>query len=91
MFFLPFLLQSALLAFESQAVIEHRLTLFARGGAGAQDEAVRMVGEKVALAAHVWQQGAKSLASGASPDSVMMDTVALYREAVDENRRRLTL
>lgn len=91
MLFLPFILQSALLAFEAQAVIEQRLTLFARGGDGAQDEAVRMVGEKVALAAHVWQQGAMSLAGGATPDSVMLDAVVLYREAVDENRRRLTL
>lgn len=91
MFFLPFVLQSALLAFESQAVIEQRMTLLARGGIEAQDEAVRMVGEKLALAAHVWQQGAKSLFGGASPDSVMMDAVAIYREAVGENRRRLTL
>ena len=91
MFFLPFMLQSALLAVESQAVIEQRLALLARGGIGAQHEAVRMVGEKVALAAHVWQTGAMSLANGASPDSVMLDAVAIYREAVDENRRRLAL
>ena len=91
MFFLPFLLQSALLAFESQVVIEQRLTMMARGDAGAQDEAVRMVGEKVALAAHVWQHGVISLASGASTDAVMMQAVALYRDAVDDNRRRLTI
>ncbi|MBC7140333.1 MAG: hypothetical protein H5U17_16820 [Defluviimonas sp.] len=91
MFFLPLVLQSALLALESQAVIEQRLTLLARGGPGAQDEAVRMVGEKVALAAHVWQQGAISLAGGVSPDSLMLAAVSLYREAVDDNRRRLTM
>lgn len=91
MFFLPFVLQSAALAFESQAVIEQRLALLARGGTGAQDEAVRMVGEKVALAAQVWQQGARSIAGGAMPDRVMMEAVATYRKAVCQNRRRLTL
>ncbi len=89
MYFLPFVLQSALLAFESQVVIEQRLTMMARGDAGAPDEAVRMVGEKMALAAHAWQHGALSLATGTSPDNVMMTTLALYRDAVDENRRRL--
>jgi len=88
MYFLPFVLQSVLLAFESQVVIEQRLTMMARGDAGAPDEAVRMVGEKMALAAHAWQHGALSLATGTSPANVMMTTPALYREAVAENRRR---
>lgn len=89
MFFLPLIVQSALLAFESQVVIEHRLSMMARGDSGAQDEALRMVGEKLALAAHAWQHGAMSLATGQSPDAVMLNMVELYRDAVDENRRRL--
>ncbi|GGH57992.1 hypothetical protein GVY41_12885 [Frigidibacter albus] len=89
MYFFSFVLQSTLLALEAQVVIEQRLTMMARGDAGAQDEVVRMVGEKMALAAHAWQHGAMSLATGTSPDDVMMATVTLYRDAVDENRRRL--
>ncbi|WP_126978636.1 hypothetical protein [Frigidibacter oleivorans] len=89
MLILPIVLQSALLALESGAVIEHRMAMMVRGGSGLPVEAARMVGEKIAIAAHVWQKGAMAMSMGVLPEVVMLDTLDTYRRAVEANTRRL--
>jgi len=70
-----------MLAAESQHVIGLRMMKFAMGGANAQEEASRMVMEKMAAASHATAR----LMMGASPDSVVKN----YRRRVRANSRRL--
>ncbi len=72
----------AMLAVESQQVIALRIMKLATGGAEAQEEAHRMVSEKMVEA----NQATMSLMLGASPDSVVRG----YRRKVRANARRLS-
>lgn len=87
---LPLLVETALLAVESQAVIERRLTMFASGDERSWSEAMLMVGEKVAMAADIWQDSALAMVAGAAPERVMQQNLGRYRAAVAENRARLS-
>lgn len=69
-------------AIEVQQVVSLRMLKLMAGGAAAEDEAVRMVREKVEAA----QETAFRLATGASPQAA----VRHYRTKVRANRRRLT-
>ena len=71
----------AMLAFESQKVVELRLVKLAWGGPAAQAEAHQMVSETISASI----EAAGSLMLGSSPDAV----VARYREHVAENTKRL--
>ena len=75
-------IDTAMLAFESQAVIGLRMVKLAGGGAAAQAEMQRMVGEKMLAAGEI----AMLMASGGSTQSV----VSGYRRKVRENRIRLS-
>ena len=71
----------AMLALESQNVIERRLVRLAWGGSAGCDEAGTIVSEKIAASI----EAAGTLAMGGSLDAV----VARYREHVAANARRL--
>ena len=73
-------MDTTMLVLESQAVIGLRMVKLAAGGAAAQAEAHRMVGEKVVAA----QEAAMLLATGGSTKGV----VSGYRRKVRANRRR---
>lgn len=75
-------MDTAMLAFESQAVIGLRMVKLAGGGVGAQAEMQRMVSEKMLAAGET----AALLASGGSTQSV----VSGYRRKVRANRIRLS-
>ncbi len=75
------LTDSAIIAYKSPIVISKRLLKFAKGGRSAPAEAVRMVKEKVELAAI----SASSLARGRSLGSV----VKKYLQKVEANARTL--
>ncbi|GEO98632.1 hypothetical protein [Methylobacterium haplocladii] len=75
-------MDTAMLAFESQAVIGLRMAKLAAGGAGAQAEMQRMVSEKMFAAGET----AMLVASGGSTQSV----VSGYRRKVRANQLRLT-
>lgn len=90
MLMMPIALQCAYLTASALDVIERRLSLLAGGGPEAQGEAVRMVGEKLAMAGQVWQQSATALAGGSSPDAVLLAALGSYRDAVEDNLRRLS-
>ena len=72
----------ALAGLEAQRVIALRLAKLAAGGAPAQNEAHRMVTEKVAASA----EAAATLALGGSPQKVLKR----YRTLMRANARRLT-
>jgi len=67
---------------EVQQVISLRMLKLMAGGAAAEQEAMRMVAEKIEAA----QETALRLASGASPQSAVLH----YRSRVRANHRRLT-
>lgn len=73
--------ESAMLAAESQSVIALRLMKLARGGKAAEDEAARMVQEKIVAAG----EAARMMAAGASPEAI----VQRYRRRVGANAARL--
>jgi hypothetical protein len=75
-------MDTAMLAFESQAVIGLRLAKLAAGGAGAQAEIQRMVSEKM-LAAN---ETAMLMATGGTTQSI----VSGYRRKVRANQIRLS-
>lgn len=75
-------MDATLLAMESQQVIGLRLAKLSGGGAAAQDEARRMVSEKITAA----NEAAMLLATGGSTGKV----VAGYRRRVRANARRLS-
>ena len=69
-------------AFEAQRVIALRLVKLAQGGPAAQQEAQRMVSEKVLAST----EAVIALASGRSPESV----VRRYRTIMRANEKRLS-
>jgi hypothetical protein len=69
------------LATDMPVVIARRMAILAKGGAQAQTETVRMVGEKMLAAA----EAQRLLLTGAGPGAVLR----LYRRRVAANRRRL--
>jgi hypothetical protein len=82
-------LDAARLTYESSHVIGLRLALAARGGMKAQTEAALMVSEKAQAAFDAQFMVAKSVMSGEA-HLVPARTVALYRDRVQANHRRLT-
>ena len=76
------------LSMEAGAVIAQRSMLMAAGGAGAQDEAARMVAEKVQAGLELQ---ARALTGGlsASPATAARQSLAHYRRKVRANGRRL--
>lgn len=82
-------LDTARLTYESSHVIGLRLALAARGGINAQTEAALMVSEKAQAALDAQFMVAKSVMSGEA-HLVPARTVALYRDRVQANHRRLT-
>jgi hypothetical protein len=81
--------QSALLAFEAQAVICLRLTCLATGGPRAQAEASRMITEKIDALA----DGQRMMIGAAwrgDPELGAKRLLSMYRRRVEANRVRLT-
>ncbi len=70
------------LGLEAQTVVALRLAKLSLGGAAAQDEAQRMVTEKLEAAA----EAAVTLATGGTAERVVRD----YRRKVRANARRLS-
>ncbi|MCF4123986.1 hypothetical protein [Methylobacterium sp. SyP6R] len=70
------------LGLEAQTVVTLRLAKLSLGGAAAQDEAQRMVTEKLEAAA----EAAMTLATGGTAERVVQD----YRRKVRANARRLS-
>ncbi|QRE75347.1 hypothetical protein [Methylobacterium aquaticum] len=70
------------LGLEAQTVVALRLAKLSLGGAAAQDEAQRMVTEKMEAAA----EAAMTLAAGGTAERVVRD----YRRKVRANARRLS-
>ncbi len=72
----------AMAAFEAQRVIALRFVKLAQGGPAAQQEAQKMVSEKIMAST----EAAMALASGSSPESV----VRRYRTIMRANEKRLS-
>ena len=75
-------LDTVRLGMEAQTVVALRLAKLSLGGSAAQDEAHRMVVEKVEAAA----EAAMTLATGGTPERVVRD----YRRKVRANAYRLS-
>ena len=73
---------------EAHSLIGVRLFAMATGGVPALPEAMRMIPEKVALADAQMIVAAGALSG--RPDLAALEVVALYRERVSANERRLT-
>ena len=69
-------------AFEAQRVIALRMMKLAQGGPAAQQEAQKMVSEKIMAST----EAAMALASGSSPESVL----TRYRTIMRANEKRLS-
>jgi hypothetical protein len=82
-------LDTAHLTCESSHVIGLRLALAAQGGPLAQAEAIRMVSEKAQAMVDAQFMFAYSLITGEA-HLAPARTVALYRDRVQANHRRLT-
>ena len=74
---------------EASMVIGLRLMKLAAGGAAAETEAGRMIGEKVAAAVTL-QTRAPTGSLGTNPKDATGKAIAHYRRKVRANRRRLT-
>ena len=82
-------MQGTMLAIESQQVIALRLTKLAMGAPDAQDEAERMVTEKVHAMVDSGHLMFKA-AMGGQADMGAEKIIARYRTTVRANRRRLS-
>ena len=72
----------AVATFEAQRVIALRMMKLAQGGPAAQQEAQKMVSEKIMAST----EAAMALASGSSPESVL----TRYRTIMRANEKRLS-
>jgi hypothetical protein len=77
------------LGIEASTVIALRAMKIAAGGPDAEDEAKRMVSEKIEAGLDL-QTKAMTGALGYTPESATNKTLAHYRRKVRANRRRLT-
>ena len=82
-------MDAARLTYESSHVIGLRLALAARGGPSAQAEAALMISEKAQAAVDTQFMLARSVISG-EVHLAPARAVALYRDRVRANHRRLT-
>lgn len=80
--------QAWLLSVEASSVIALRMLKSAAGGATAQDEASRMVREKIEAGLDL-QAKAMSLGLGSTPAGAASSVISHYRRKVKANRRRL--
>lgn len=80
--------QAWLLSVEASSVIALRMLKSAAGGATAQDEASRMVREKIEAGLDL-QAKAMSLGLGSTPAGAASRVISHYRRKVKANRRRL--
>ena len=78
-----------MLGFEASSVIALRLMKIAGGGAGADAETRRMIGEKIDSAVSL-QNMAMTGGLGGSAQSAASKNLTHYRRKVRANRRRLT-
>ena len=76
------------LGMEASTVVGLRVAKIAAGGAGANDEACRMVSEKM-QAAYELQMAMMSGQMGASPLAGTRKIIRHYRKKVKANRKRL--
>jgi hypothetical protein len=82
-------LDAACLTYESSHVIGLRCALAAQGGPQAQAEAIRMFSEKAQAAVDAHFEITRSLLAGEG-HLAPARTMALYRDRVQANHRRLT-
>jgi hypothetical protein len=77
-----------LLGLEASSVIGQRTMMMAMGAPGAQEEAARMISEKIDSTMAL-QMRAMTGGLGATPQGAATQIVAHYRKKVRANRRRL--
>jgi hypothetical protein len=80
--------QAWLLSIEASSVVALRMLKGAAGGAPAQEEASRMVHEKIEAGLNL-QAKAMSLGLGSTPAGATSKVISHYRRKVKANRRRL--
>jgi len=79
-----------MLGFEAQQVIGLRFLRLAAGGARGQDEAQRMVKEKLAAFAEAQAAAVTTAIEGGSSRRLGKKVVGVYKKRVRGNKRRLT-
>jgi hypothetical protein len=79
-----------MLGFEAQQVVGLRLMRIATGGARGQDEAQRMVKEKLAAFAEAQAAAVATTIEGGSSQRVGKKVLGVYKKRVRGNKRRLT-
>jgi hypothetical protein len=75
---------------EAQSVVAHRMLRLAAGGARAEAEAGRMMGEKILAAAEASASATAATMRGRKKHVVAGKALNVYRKCVRANRRRLT-
>ena len=79
-----------MLGFEAQQVVGLRLMRLAAGGTGGQEEAQRMVTEKLAAFTEVQTAAITTAIEGGSSERLGKKVVGVYKKRVRGNKRRLT-
>ena len=79
---------AAMLGFEAQSVVALRLMKLAAGGSNANEEAARMVDEKIAAFHHAQHTVATALMQGKGAGAANK-VLSGYRKKVRANRKRL--
>jgi hypothetical protein len=78
------------LGFDAQNVIALRMMRFAKGDAGALNEARRMVVEKITASAEAQTTAASGIISGKKDTVVANKVIRVLRKRVRANKRRLS-
>ena len=79
------------LGIEAQSVIALRLMRFAAGGARGQDEARRMVVEKIAAVLEAQTAAASAIMTARKDTVVAGKVVRVFKKRVHANKRRLSV
>jgi hypothetical protein len=86
----PLIFNTMRLGVEAQSVIALRMMRFAAGGVTAQNEARRMIADKVAASVEAQAVAASSLASGQRDTVVAGKVLRVVKRRVRANKRRLS-
>lgn len=78
------------LGIEAQTVIALRMLRLAAGGAGAQEEAQRMIAEKIAATAEAQTAAMAAIMQGHKDHVVAKKVVGIVHKRVRANKRRLS-
>jgi hypothetical protein len=78
------------LGVDAQSVIALRMIRLASGGAGAQNEAQRMVMEKITAVAEAQTAAATAILNGHEDHEVFSKTIGAFDRHVRANKRRLS-